>query len=203
MPCPYPESTYFLEKEFPPIRCQWQPLSCNRFIHFVEPHLSHMNVTDDREKPVTSLQLVKAQRLEGGGQQEFWREAEVRGQGQRDEVVTKEDYTHYPTEIVTSTMTLPLTSAGGDSINPGRNELLVQRAVSFKPLPGRAVSTNSWRPGWLLRGRKDSPLHPLSPHYSRHLAGWVYVVDSVSSLHNCLATEEVTGLCELDFSSSE
>lgn len=50
-----------------------------------------MNVTDDREKPVTSLQLVKAQRLEGGGQQEFWREAEVRGQGQRDEVVTKED----------------------------------------------------------------------------------------------------------------
>lgn len=37
------------------------------------------------------LQLEKAQKLDGGGQQQFEREAEVRGQGQEDEVVRTED----------------------------------------------------------------------------------------------------------------
>lgn len=46
---------------------QWQPLSCDCITHFEEPHLSCTNVTDRTEKPVVSLQVAKAQRLEVEG----------------------------------------------------------------------------------------------------------------------------------------
>ena len=109
---------------------------------------------------------------------------------------------------IISTVTLSFTSLEGDRINSGLKFLPspksnFQRAVSFKPLPGKAVSTGSWHPDRPLRGLEDSPCPPHHHHlYPQRLVRWVYMVWPVSSLQSYLAPGEVTGLSELGFSGS-
>lgn len=91
---------------------------------------------------------------------------------------------------------LPLTPAGGDCTSPGAKcatspKNSFQRAVSFRLVPGGAVSTNSRT---CSLGCPGCEPHTPPPSYSQDLAHWAHRSRFCFLLAKSLAPEEITGL---------